>query len=95
MDGNVGYTRQNIGATGDPENGLYGLDVLKIPGTNGIGVNYYGMPGFQVTGVVNTGNTNTGSPFNFRDNQYTAAFNLSKVRERTTCASALNTRNMR
>ena len=80
LDGNVGYTRQNIGANGDPEDGLYGLDVLKIPGTNGVGPNYYGIPGFQVTGVANFGNTNTGSPFQFRDNQYTTGFNLSKVK---------------
>jgi hypothetical protein len=79
VDGNVGYTRQNIGANGDPEDGLYGLNVLKIPGTNGVGPNYYGIPGFQVTGVANIGNTSTGSPFQFRDNQYTTAFNVSKV----------------
>ena len=79
VDGNVGYTRQNIGATGDPDNGQYGLDVLKIPGTNGVGSSYNGMPGFQVTGVANFGNTNTGSPFNFRDNQYTTAFNVGKT----------------
>lgn len=78
VDGNVGYTRQNIGANGDPEDGLYGLNVLKIPGTNGVGPNYYGIPGFQVTGVANIGNTNTGSPFQFRDNQYTTAINVSK-----------------
>lgn len=79
VDANVGYTRQNIGATGDPENGAYGLDVLKIPGTNGVGSSYNGIPGFQVTGVANFGNTNTGSPFNFRDNQYTTAVNLGKT----------------
>jgi len=82
IDGNVGYTRQHIGATGDPENGDYGLNTLKIPGTNGPAGNsdYYGIPGFQVTGVANIGNTNTGSPFLFRDNQYTTAFNLSKIK---------------
>ena len=79
LDGNVGYTRQNIGADGDPQDGLYGLQVLKIPGTNGIGPNYYGIPGFQTTGIANIGNTNTGSPFQFRDNQYTTAFNLGKI----------------
>ncbi len=79
VDANVGYTRQNIGATGDPEQGAFGLDVLKIPGTNGVGTSYNGIPGFQVTGVANFGNTNTGSPFNFRDNQYTTAFNVGKV----------------
>ena len=80
VDGNVGYTRQNIGANGDVQNGLYGLNTLKIPGTNGVGPNYYGVPGFQVTGVANMGNTNTGSPFQFRDNQYTTAINLSKTK---------------
>jgi len=82
IDGNVGYTRQNIGATGDPQNADYGLDTLKIPGTNGVAgdSNYYGIPGFQVTGVANIGNTNTGSPFLFRDNQYTTAFNLGKIK---------------
>ena len=80
VDGNVGYTRQNIGANGDEQNGDYGLNTLKIPGTNGIGPNYMGVPGFQVTGVANIGNTNTGSPFQFRDNQYTTAINLSKMK---------------
>lgn len=79
IDGNAGYTRQNIGANGDIENEMYGLDVLQIPGTNGVGPNYMGLPGFQVTNMSNIGNTNTGSPFQFRDNQYTTAINLGKV----------------
>jgi Carboxypeptidase regulatory-like domain/TonB dependent receptor len=80
MDGNVGYTRQNIGANGDPEDGNFGLDVLKIPNTNGVGPNYAGIPGFQISGVANIGNTSTGSPFQFRDNQYTTGYNVSKIR---------------
>jgi len=80
LDGNVGYTRQNIGANGDPQDGAYGTDVLKIPGTNGVGPNYAGIPGFQITGVANIGNTSTGSPFQFRDNQYTTAINVSKIK---------------
>jgi hypothetical protein len=80
VDANVGYTRQNIGADGDPQDKDYGLDVLKIPGTNGIGPNYYGIPAFQVSGVANIGNTNTGSPFLFRDNQYTSSINVSKIK---------------
>jgi len=79
LDGNAGYTRQHIGADGDEGNLDYGTDVLKIPGTNGVGVNYQGVPGFQVAGMANMGNTNTGSPFEFRDNQYTTSYNLSKV----------------
>ncbi len=80
VDGNFGYTRQSIGANGDAVDGDYGLDTLKIPGTNGIGPNYEGIPGFQISGVANIGNTNTGSPFKFRDNQYTTAINLTKIK---------------
>jgi Carboxypeptidase regulatory-like domain len=80
FDGNVGYTRQNIGANGDEQNGDYGLDVLHIPGTNGVGPNYAGIPGFQIAGFANIGNTNTGSPFQFRDNQYTATINVTNIR---------------
>jgi hypothetical protein len=80
IDGNAGYTRQHIGANGDPQDGDYGSSVLHIPGTNGIGPNYEGIPGFQVAGMANIGNTNTGSPFEFRDNQYTAVINMSKTK---------------
>jgi hypothetical protein len=80
VDGNVGYTRQNIGANGDPQDGDFGTSVLKIPGTNGVGPNYEGIPGFQVTGMANIGNTNTGSPFQFRDNQYTGVVNVTKIK---------------
>jgi hypothetical protein len=79
VEGNAGYTRQNIGATGDPQDGDYGTSVLHIPGTNGVGPNYEGIPGFQITGIANIGNTNTGSPFKFRDNQYTGAWNVTKI----------------
>lgn len=80
FDGNVGYTRQNIGANGDEPVGDYGTNTLGIPGTNGPGLNYQGIPGFQVTGMANIGNTNTGSPFQFRDNQYTSNINGSKIK---------------
>ena len=85
LDGNVGYTRQNIGANGDEQMGAYGLNTLNIPGTNGVGPNYAGIPGFQINApqasgsTLNLGNTNTGSPFLFRDNQYNTNFNLGKV----------------
>jgi hypothetical protein len=80
LDGNVGYTRQNIGADGDPQDGDYGTDVLHIPGTNGPGANYLGIPGFQIAQIANIGNTNTGSPFQFRDNQYTSSINVTKIK---------------
>ena len=80
IDGNAGYTRQNIGANGDPQDGFFGLDVLHIPGTNGDGENYKGIPSFQITGINNLGNAGTGSPFQFRDNQYVTGINVSKIK---------------
>src|SRR5262249_39484423 len=52
----------------------------KIPGTNGVGDNYKGIPSFQITGLSNIGNAGTGSPFLFRDNQYTTGYNVSKIK---------------
>jgi hypothetical protein len=80
VDGNVGYTRQNIGADGDPQDGYFGREVLGIPGTNGDSANYKGIPAFFVTGIANLGNPGTGSPFQFRDNQYLSAINVSKIK---------------
>jgi hypothetical protein len=80
LDGNQGYTRQNIGANGDVQDGAFGTDVLHIPGTNGTGANYAGIPAFFITGIANLGNPGTGSPFQFRDNQYLSAINVSKTK---------------
>jgi hypothetical protein len=80
LDADFGYTRQRTGAqsTLDITSGDYGLDVLKIPGTNGIGPNYVGQPAFAFNSTFNTlGNSNGANPFLFRDNQFTADVNLS------------------
>ena len=78
LDGNVGYTRQRLGAEGFDIVSNFGLDVLKIPGTNGPDRLQGGVPAFQIgAGWTNIGNDNTGNPFLFRDNQYVGAANLS------------------
>src|SRR5262245_37096977 len=78
LDANVGYTRQRIGAEGFDIKSNFGLDVLKIPGTNGPDRLQGGVPSFQINnGWTNIGNDNTGNPFLFRDNQYVGAANLS------------------
>src|SRR6202167_1425239 len=48
LDGDFGYTRQVTGAqsTVDIAAGDFGLNVLQIPGTNGVGPNYVGQPTF-------------------------------------------------
>lgn len=92
LDWNFGFTRQRLGATFDLEEAK-GLDLLHIPGTNGEGAPgdstlYNGIPAFTfqlpscspncgtATGA-GLGNTNTGNPFLFRDNQFVSGLNLS------------------
>ncbi len=75
FDGNLGYTRQRLGAEWDLDSPK-GLDLLKIPGTNGDSRMYNGLPSFSFTTFTGLGNTNTGNPFLFRDNQYIANANV-------------------
>jgi hypothetical protein len=89
IDGDIGYTRQHLGALDtDTALGAYGLDTLKIPGTNTtIGgtagdVDYFGIPSFQFVNSIyaNLGNASTGNPFVFRDNQFVENENLTWTR---------------
>jgi hypothetical protein len=76
LDANLGYTRQRLGAEAPDIGSNFGLDVLHIPGTNGSNPLQGGIPFFAVSGFANLGNSNTGSPFLFRDNQYVSNTNL-------------------
>jgi hypothetical protein len=84
IDINAGYTRQVLGAEHAPDIDLgnFGVDTLKIPGTNGDTRLTGGTPGFLfLAGTWNgIGNVDTGNPFQFRDNQYVANANLSWAR---------------
>ncbi len=82
VDINGGYTRQRLVATSpDLSLGDYGANQLGIPGTNNNGQNLYGgIPAFNLTTYASLGNTNTGSPFTFRDNQYTGNANSTYVK---------------
>ncbi|MGB6610079.1 MAG: TonB-dependent receptor [Acidobacteriaceae bacterium] len=82
MDADFGYTRQVTGAQSllDLKLGDYGLDTLKIPGTNGVGTNYVGQPIFEIQGgstFATLGNAQGANPYLFRDNQFTGDVNLS------------------
>jgi len=77
LDANFGYTRQKLGAQNVDIGQNLGLELLKIPGTNGPDKLQGGLPAFQISGWANLGNPNTGNPFLFRDNQYLLAANLS------------------
>jgi hypothetical protein len=80
LDGNLGFTRQRLGAQNVDIDKNYGLDVLGIPGTNGPDLLQGGYPRFTISGFSSLGNPNVSNPFLFRDNQYVAAGNASWLR---------------
>ena len=51
-----------------------------IGALQGVLTAYAGIPAFFITGIANLGNPGTGSPFQFRDNQYLTAINVSKTK---------------
>ena len=75
VDGNIGWTRQRLGAENIDLGSNYGLDVLKIPGTNGPDRLQGGIPRFTFNQFSSIGNPNQSNPFLFRDNQYVAVVN--------------------
>ena len=77
IDANSGFTRLRLNGENIDIDQNYGLDVLKIPGTNGSFRLQGGIPRFAVSGFSSFGNPNVSNPFQFRDNQYTAVANLS------------------
>ena len=79
IDADGGWTRLLTYAqsTLDVALGDYGLNTLKIPGTNGVGLNYVGIPGFYLTTFTGLGNNQGANPFEFRDNQFTGDVNMS------------------
>jgi hypothetical protein len=58
----------------------FGLDVLKIPGTNGAGERESGMPAFLINGYTNLGNAEAWNPYFCNDTSYTSTQNFSVVR---------------
>jgi hypothetical protein len=81
LDVNAGYTRQYLGAVYQPDVSLgnFGVTTLHIPGTNGDSTLAGGSPAFIFTqgGWNSIGNSDTGNPFLFRDNQFVANANVS------------------
>jgi len=80
LDGHFGFTQQ--GQYGqDPFYGKnIGLDVLKIPGTNGPAIGESGFPGFQISGYEGIGGYVASSPRFRTDRQYQYAANASLVK---------------
>ncbi|MBI3682789.1 MAG: carboxypeptidase regulatory-like domain-containing protein, partial [Acidobacteria bacterium] len=79
-DATLGFTRQRLGAQNVDIDKNYGLDTLKIPGTNGSDRLQGGYPRFNIASFSAIGNPNVSNPFLFRDNQYVLNGNLSYLR---------------
>jgi hypothetical protein len=77
----AGYTRLRLGGENVDLDKNYGLDVLKIPGTNGADRLQGGYPRFTFSNVFsNLGNPNASNPFLFRDPQYVTSANVSWIK---------------
>ncbi len=80
LDANIGYTRLRLSAENVDLGKNYGLDVLKILGTNGPNYLQSGYPRFTFNTFSSIGNPNVSNPFLFRDPQYVAATNVGWVK---------------
>ncbi len=81
LDGHMGYTRQAQQGVNTFEYGKnIGLDVLRIPGTNGPDIRQSGFPKFTVGGYEEFGNPANYNPFFYRDNQYQYGLNAAWTR---------------
>ncbi len=80
FDGVFGYTRLRLAAENIDLDKNYGLDTLKIPGTNGADRLQAGYPRFTFNTFSNIGNPNVSNPFLFRDNQYVTNENVSWIK---------------
>ena len=77
LDANIGYLRQGMAAKNTDIGTNWGTSYFNIPGTNGSCSLCGGQPGFFFSGLSNLGNQNRSNPFQFRDNTYVLAANLS------------------
>jgi hypothetical protein len=84
VDANLAFTRQRLGAQYAPDLDLgnYGVTGLHIPGANGDNYLAQGTPAFifQTGGWNAMGNSDTGNPFLFRDDQLVANGNLGWIK---------------
>ena len=80
LDANIGFLREPLAAKNVDLIKNYGSDVLGIPGTNGPDPLQGGYPNFVISGFSSLGNPNVSNPFEFRDNDYLYAANVSWVK---------------
>ncbi len=77
FDANYGGTMMHHDTAGPDFGKNVGLDVLRIPGTNGSTPRQSGFPIFNISGFSSLGNTNNWSPVERNDRVYTYVANLN------------------
>ncbi len=82
VDGHFGYTVQNQNGHDEFFGKNVGLDVLKIPGTNGPTENESGFPGFRVSSYEGMGGYVNSSPRFRTDRQYQYSGNMAWTKGR-------------
>jgi hypothetical protein len=70
VDGNMGYARMAPSTYPIQFGQNVGLDVLKLPGTNGPDTFESGIPEFRITGYETIGNPGSATPYFWHDNQF-------------------------
>ena len=80
LDGNFGFTRMAPSVTPFQYGQNIGLDVLKIPGTNGPDPLQSGIPHFAISGYETLGNTGSANPYFWRDNQFQYNLNTTWIK---------------
>ena len=80
IDGTIGWTRMEQQGKSPDFGTNFGLDTLKIPGTNGPDIRQSGIPGFTMSGYSSFGNTDSPRPNFYADQSYTTSNNASFVK---------------
>lgn len=80
LDGVIGYTHLDLAGKDTDINQNYGLNQLRIPGTNGSDLLQGGYPAFTLTGFASLGNSTSSNPFQFRDSNTNMRVNLGAIR---------------
>jgi hypothetical protein len=76
VDGTIAVGRDPLTLIGPDAGSAFGLDTLKIPGTNGPGPRYNGIPQFSVGGYETIGNAETYLPKYIRSTYFTYSVNF-------------------
>ncbi len=77
VDGNFGYTLRDAGVEQSRLDERVGLDILRIPGTNGPRRFEGGVPRFMITGFNNLGLDNAFQPYHHHEPQYNYIVNAN------------------